>query len=187
MIATAEDFMVMTEADFDRLPEDGVFEVVQGRAILLRGNEIPHQKTSFALSAGFSRQLAALGRGYVFQAVNVMVPPPEDWYGEIQNRVPDLVVSSHDPKDRFRPGTPPELVIEILSTRRGNVERTEKMDDYARAGIAEYWIVNPIDRVFEVYYLRDGDYVLQPSATPLRPQAFPGVEIAPAEIWAVLD
>jgi len=186
MIATTQDFMVMTEADFDRLPEDGVFEVVQGRAILLPGNEIPHQKVSLALAEGFRRRLQALGRGHVFQAVNVMVPPPEPWYGEIQNRVPDLVVSTHDPRDNFRPSAPPELVIEILSTRRGNVERTEKMDDYARARIPEYWIINPIDRVFEVYYLSDQDYVLQPPTTPLRPQAFPGLQIDPQEIWAAL-
>jgi len=42
---------------------------------------------------------------------------------------------------------PPELVIEILASRRGNVERTEKHDDQARGGMGEYWIVNPIDRI----------------------------------------
>ena len=42
-------------------------------------------------------------------------------------------------------------MIEILTTRRGNVERTEKLDDYARAGTGEYWIVNPFDRSVEVY------------------------------------
>jgi Uma2 family endonuclease len=60
------------------------------------------------------------------------------------------VVSTHKPRRSFSVGHPPELVIEILSTRRGNVERTEKIEDYARAGIGEYWIVNPFDRVVEV-------------------------------------
>ena len=103
--------------------------------------------------------------------------------GEIQNRVPDLVVASFRPAKRFYQGEPPELVVEVLTTRRGNVERTEKMDDYARAGIGEYWIVNPLDRVFEVYHLQEGDYVLQPSLSPLRPRAFPGVEINVEQIW----
>jgi len=42
-------------------------------------------------------------------------------------RVPDVAVSSHKPRRSYPLGQPPELVIEILSTRRGNVERTEKI------------------------------------------------------------
>ena len=186
MIATTQDLIVRTEADFDRLPEDGFFEVVDGRAILLPANDIPHQQISVALLLAFTRQLNALGIGFVLPQVNVFVPPPERAFGDVQNRVPDLVVSTHKPAKRFRVGAPPELVIEILSTRRGNVERTEKLDDYARAGIGEYWIVIPFTRTMEVYLLRGGDYVLQETSSPLRPQAFPGVEIDPQEIWAVL-
>ena len=179
--------MVRNEAEFDRLPQDGLFEVVDGRAILLPGNDPVHQDISGALFLAFQRQLKALGYGYVVQAVNVFVPPPPHPLGEIQNRVPDLVVSTQRPKDRFRPNEPPELVIEILATVRGNVERTEKMDDYARARIGEYWIVNPFERRIEVYLLRDGDYALQPVSVPLRPQAFPGVTIDATEIWAALQ
>ncbi|HYM11137.1 MAG TPA: Uma2 family endonuclease, partial [Bryobacterales bacterium] len=89
---------------------------------------------------------------------------------------------------RFEVGQPPELVIEILSTRRGNVERTEKLDDYARAGIGEYWIVNPFDRAIEVYELRQGEYVLRETVSQgsLSPAAFPGLPIDLKEIWAVL-
>lgn len=186
MIATTQDLLVRSEADFDRLPEDGFFEVVEGRAILLPANDVPHQQLSFALARAFDRQLRALGSGFVFQSVNVFLPPPPDSFAEIQNRVPDLIVSTHRPDQRFRVGAPPELVIEILSTRRGNVERTEKLDDYARAGIGEYWIVNPFDRAIEVCLLRQGDYVLQETSPPLRPRAFAGVEIDPQEIWAAL-
>jgi len=99
------------------------------------------------------------------------------------------VVSTHKPRRSFSVGHPPELVIEILSTRRGNVERTEKIEDYARAGIGEYWIVNPFDRVVEVYLLHDGEYHLTglDKNEPLCPQAFSGVAINPGDIWAALD
>ena len=70
-------------------------------------------------------------------------------------------MTSHVPKKRYRPDHPPELVIEILSTPRGNVERTEKLDDYARGGIREYWIVNPFDRCVEVYVLTGPEYQLK--------------------------
>jgi len=42
MPATAQDLMVFPVADFERLPEDGAFEVVDGRAIPAAGNDAPH-------------------------------------------------------------------------------------------------------------------------------------------------
>jgi len=58
----------------------------------------------------------------------------------------------------------------------------------ARAGIGEYCIVNPFDRLVEVYHLRDGDYALAETTTlQLRPAAFPGLVIDLVEVWAVLD
>ena len=188
MLATTQDLMVLTVEDFERLPEDGMFEVVNGRAILLPGNDVLHQKICRALFLAFWRQLESLRLGFVLSSVNVFIPIEPGSFFEVKNRVPDLVVCKKEPAVRFEPGNPPEMVIEVLSTRRGNVERTEKLDDYAYAGIGEYWIVNFFDRVFEVYRLEAGEYRLLPRAPgePLRTVAFPGIEIDPTEIWAAL-
>jgi Uma2 family endonuclease len=105
--------------------------------------------------------------------------------GGFQSRVPDIAVSKRQPDRHFEVGAPPELVIEILSTRRGNVERTENLDDYALAGIGEYWIVNPFDRAVEVYVLQSGEHRLQQTATgSISPQEFPGVIIDLQSLWA---
>jgi Uma2 family endonuclease len=189
MIATIQDLLVLTESDFDRLPAEGRFEVADGRAILLPPNDYAHQNLSDVLVASIRTKLRSLGHGHVVSAVNVLIPPSPGSPGKVQNRVPDVVVSTRKPDRRFNAGNPPELVIEILSTPRGNVERNEKMDDYARAGIGEYWIVDPFRRVFEVCLLRDGEYALQPGDPSgyLRPRAFAGLEIDPQEIWTALD
>jgi len=52
--------------------------------------------------------------------------------------------------------------------------------------IGEYWIVNPFDRLVEVYWLQQGEFILQQQSPdePLRPAAFPGLRIDPREIWA---
>ncbi len=189
MIAAMEDVLVRTPADFDCLPEEGLWEVVAGRAMLVPASTYQHQKLTTALLIAFDRGLKAIRCGRVVPTVNVFIPVDPGAFNQVQNRIPDLVVSKHEPHENFEAGRPPDLVIEILSTRRGNVERTEKLDDYARAGIGEYWIVNPFDRAVEVYLLRNGDYVLAQTAShgTLAPQAFPSVEINLAEIWAVLD
>ena len=78
-------------------------------------------------------------------------------------------------------------MIEILSTRRGNVERTEKLDDYALPGIGEYWIVNRFDRLIEIYLLRPGDYALRHTASTgtIHPEQFPMVSIDLPSLWEV--
>lgn len=188
MIATLQDLLVLTEQDYDRLPDEGRWEVVDGRAVLLPPNDFEHQHICDELLLALRAGLRALGYGCAVSATGVRIPLGPGAPGEVRSRIPDLSVARYKPRRYFSAGKPPELVIEVLATRRGNVERTEKLDDYAWAGIGEYWIVNPIDRVVEVYRLRDGDYVLEPGPQPiLRPQAFPGLEIDLAAIWAVLD
>ena len=150
MIATSDDLLVRTEEDFWRLPGDGLWEVVAGRAILLPPNENEHSDIGAILTVLLYNQVQSTGRGCVRPTPNVRIPGPADTPGEFWSRVPDLAVSTHKPRRNYSVGHPPELVIEILSARRGNVERTEKIEDYARAGIGEYWIVNPFDRIVEV-------------------------------------
>ena len=188
MIATMQDLVVLTRADFERLPDDGLWEVVDGRAVLLPANDIRHQALSGRMFLAIAGKLKELGRGVVLATVNVGIPVPKTSRGEVQNRVPDLVVSGHQPEGQFAAGDPPELVIEILSTPRGNVERTEKIDDYARAGIREYWVVNPFLREIEGYIL-DGDSYrqMQPNASrSISSQAFAGLTLDLTPIWAAL-
>src|SRR5262249_10573852 len=71
------------------------------------------------------------GRAFVILTPNVRIPDlPDSWPGFL-SRVPDVVVSTHKPRDHFSLGGPPELVIEILATPRGNVDGAEKIDDCA--------------------------------------------------------
>jgi Uma2 family endonuclease len=185
MIGAMQDVMVFSEQEFEQLPGEGRWEVVDGRAILLPPSEYEHQSLSDTLVRVFWQQLTTLARGFVVSAANVFLPRRLDLLGGFQSRVPDITVSKHKPNRHFGVGAPPELVIEILSTRRGNVERTEKLDDYALAGIGEYWIVNPFDRVVEVYILQSGEYRLQQVATgTITPQEFPGVIIDLQLLWA---
>lgn len=179
------DVLVLTRTDFERLPDEGRWEVVDGRAILVPPPEMEHQKICDRLNRLFSVKLEPFG-ACVVSALSVFIPRPPKSYGEIQSRVPDVIVSRREPQRYFETGQPPELVIEVLSTPRGNVERSEKLDDYARAGISEYWIVNPFKRAVEVYRVDDsGEYAAPDIVSEglLRPRAFPGVEIDIREIW----
>lgn len=64
---------------------------------------------------------------------------------------PDIAVVPGNPRDyRDAHPTRPMLVVEVASTRLG-FDRDHKASLYARAGLADYWIVNLLDRRLEVY------------------------------------
>jgi Uma2 family endonuclease len=179
MIGAIDDVMVFSEGEFEQLPDEGRWEVVDGRAILLPPSDYEHQRLSDRLKRMIEEQLETLKCGFAVSAPNVFIQRKRDLLGGFQNRVPDIAVSKHRPARHFAVGAPPELVIEILSTRRGNVERTEKLDDYALAGIGGYWIVNPFDREVEIYRLVGSEYTLDQSASKgvISLEDFPGVAI----------
>ena len=49
----------------------------------------------------------------------------------------------------------PDLIVEILSPTTRRHDRIVKLDLYQRAGVREYWVVNPEDRTVQVMLLKD--------------------------------
>ena len=76
-------------------------------------------------------------------------------------REPDLLVlcDSSDSRyqDRFWLGA--DLVVEVVSPDRPDRDLVDKKEDYAEAGIGEYWIVDPRDEIITVLALGPDGYV----------------------------
>jgi Uma2 family endonuclease len=51
--------------------------------------------------------------------------------------------------------TAPDWVCEVLSAPTQALDRSEKMDVYARERVGHAWLVDPIARTLEVYRLRE--------------------------------
>jgi Uma2 family endonuclease len=58
----------------------------------------------------------------------------------------------------------PDLVVEVLSESTAKIDRTTKLKLYARYGVAEYWVIDPVTYSAEIYRLVPGGYEL---AAPL--------------------
>ena len=57
-------------------------------------------------------------------------------------------------------GAVPDLTVEVLSRSTARRDRGRKMEMYARYGVPEYWIVDPVANTLEIYLLAAGAYDL---------------------------
>lgn len=84
---------------------------------------------------------------------------PDD---EIQDWLqPDLIVVCDKDKITTRNivGTP-DFVIEILSPSTARNDRVTKFNQYEKAGVKEYWIVDPLNEYIEVYERQESRFQL---------------------------
>ena len=54
----------------------------------------------------------------------------------------------------------PEFIIEILSPATSRKDVRDKFELYEEAGVLEYWIIEPLDKMVDVFVLKDGKYAL---------------------------
>jgi len=54
----------------------------------------------------------------------------------------------------------PDLIVEVLSPSTASRDRGIKKDAYEKAGVLEYWIVSPNEKMIEIYLLDSGKYRL---------------------------
>ena len=103
---------------------------------------------------------------------------------------PDLCVICNPEKldDRGCIG-PPDLIVEIISPGNSKREMKDKFEIYQESGVLEYWIVNPTEKMVQVYRRNEtGKYIgLQPfiEGDLLETPIVPGLQINLGEVFDV--
>ena len=101
---------------------------------------------------------------------------------------PDLcVICDPDKLDERGCAGAPDLMVEILSPGNSSKEMGEKFRAYEEAGVREYWIVNPAEKVVLIYVLNEaGIFIGLAPVTeegPLRSTIFPELAVDLKEIF----
>ena len=154
-----------TFADVLTWGENERIEIIDGEAVMMAPPSRIHQKNSVSITS----QL------YIFIEGNKceVYPAPfgvrlfekdGDSPDDVDTMVePDIsVVCDKNKLDKNGCKGAPDLVIEILSPSTVRHDRFVKLGLYQRAGVREYWIVEPETQTVQVYTLENG--ILQPRA-----------------------
>ncbi len=150
--------MRYTFADYLTWDEDDHIELIYGYPRMMSPPLRIHQKVSGELFAQLHGYLDGKKCEVYAAPFGVRLFQEEDDKPEDINTVvePDLVVVCDPNKlDDYGCKGAPDLIVEILSPTTRRHDRIVKLDLYQRAGVREYWVVNPEDRTVQVMLLKD--------------------------------
>lgn len=169
--------------EYQYFPDDGYrHEIIDGDHYMSPAPSTKHQTVSRHLHFQLYSQLELTGRGKVFYA------PTDVELTEHDIVQPDLIVILEENKQIIKPKRIrgiPDCCIEIVSESNPQHDRVLKLEMYQRAGVPEYWIVDPEEETIEVYLLRDAQGYTRSTAAEafLSLRAVPDVRVAIAQIW----
>jgi Uma2 family endonuclease len=150
-----------TYDDYLRLPDDGNrYEIIDGVLYVTNAPNFDHQfaVSEIHLQLGFFVKERKLGvvltASFEIHLSGVAQPVQPDVF---------FIVTAHQPRpgDKFFEGAP-DLIVEVLSPASVRLDRSIKLNAYERAGVGEYWLVDPRTHFVEVYTLsaESGEYTL---------------------------
>jgi len=81
---------------------------------------------------------------------------------EFNVRRPDILLFWKDNLDRIGEEAmegPPDLAIEVVSPSSVEVDREDKFEQYRKAGVTYYWIIDPELKTIDAWQLKRGRFV----------------------------
>jgi Uma2 family endonuclease len=139
-----------TEDEYFALPDaNRIIELSDGELIMSPPPTFEHQRAVGELFYALKQHVDAGDLGTAAVAPLAI----RLWEGKI--REPDVMFFSRAHRDRIggEVSGPPDWVAEVISPGTKKTDEVEKLAEYAQAGIAEYWLVDPGERTIRVYVL----------------------------------
>ena len=139
----------LTYDDFLMFPNDGQrHELIDGKHYVTPSPNTRHQQLSLRLTIALSRYLESSPGAELFYA------PLDCVFTHVDVVEPDLLLVTADQREiiaeKHVRGAP-ALVIEILSPGTRRVDQQIKRDLYDRAGVREYWVIDPTENRLAVH------------------------------------
>ncbi len=178
---------LLTYDDLLMTPDDGNrYEIIDGELLVAPSPDPEHQGYSVELTLLIGAHIRQHRLGRFFHApLDVRLSP----HDIVQ---PDLIFIRSDRLRIYRrrgvvEGAP-DLAVEIISPSSRTIDPGRKFDLYQRAGVPEYWLVDPLRRTVRIFTLVDKRYVeVEPANERLASIVIPGLVVDPAALFAELD
>lgn len=161
MALARRDNVYHTYADYLGWPEDVRYELIDGVAYLMApAPDLAHQEVAGEIYFQLRNALEGSPCRALIAPVDVRLPKANETDERIDTVVqPDVLVVCDAAKlDRRGVRGAPDLVVEVLSPSTASHDHVLKRRVYERAGVPEYWLVHPTDRMVTIYRLAGVEY-----------------------------
>ena len=152
-MVAAKSTVKLTYEDYRRMPEDERYELIEGELIMAAAPNRAHQTTQRKLGLRMGSFVETEDLGEVFFS------PFDVVLSEHNTFQPDIIFVSKENAGIITDANiqgAPDLVVEIISPSSTGRDWVVKRDLYARHGVKEYWLIDPINRTLWVMLLKDG-------------------------------
>jgi Uma2 family endonuclease len=148
-----------TYDDYAAIPEDGKrYEIVNGVLYMSPAPSWSHQEIILEIAAHLRNYFRLTATGGVF------ITPVDVELSANTLFQPDIVVLLKTSRNKLQGHHivgAPDLVVEVVSPTSQTHDRYRKIAAYARAGVPEYWIVDPDSQTVEALFLENDEYQSQ--------------------------
>lgn len=150
-----------TYGEYLTWPEDVRYELIDGEAYLMApAPDLAHQDVAGEVFRQLANQLAGKPCRAFVAPVDVRLPKANEADDQIDTVLqPDVLVVCDESKlSRRGVRGAPDWVLEVLSPSTAGHDQVTKRRIFERAGVQEFWLVHPMDRVLTVYRLVGAEY-----------------------------
>ena len=149
-----------THRDYEALPEGAPYQLIQGELVMTPSPTFDHQELVLNLATILK----------VFVETNhlgkIVTSPMDVYLTETDTYQPDIIFISNNRRhiihDRIKGA--PDLIIEVLSASNAYYDLVHKKNVYEATGVLEYWIVDPQEKMIEIYENDSGTFKLHAKA-----------------------
>jgi Uma2 family endonuclease len=160
LVSTNESRVRFNYRDYRQLPDDKRYEIIDGELYMVKSHGSLHQVVL--------RNLQSLVWPFVrdHQLGQVLFGPLDVILSEEDIVQPDLIYVSRERQEIISEhgceGVP-DLVVEVTSLATSNLDRQQKRELYAKYGVQEYWLVDPVARSIDQMELQGEKLALRGS------------------------
>jgi Uma2 family endonuclease len=150
----------LTAEEYFDLPDDGnKYELVEGVVLMSPSPSLPHQIVAGEILFQLMSHVRATGSGFVVHETDVGLGKGP-LGGDLVYR-PEIIyfAAGRVPAIAHRVRIVPDVAVEIISPGSRSLDTETKYQDYERAGVREYWLIDPYGRAMRFYRLEKGQFV----------------------------
>ncbi len=153
----------LTADEYFELPDDGKrYELVEGVVLMSPSPSLPHQLIAGEILFQLMSHVRTNRSGFVVHETDVSLGKGP--LGRDLVYRPEIIYFRADraPHAGTRVHTVPDVVVEIVSPGSRSLDTETKYEDYERAGVKEYWLIDLYPRTMRFYRLEKGQFVEAP-------------------------